>query len=414
MLPIQSLKKVFAVVTLMMFSIVACRKELPQAHDPENRYASTFSDVFDNFWNTMNSRYQFWDRDTTDWDAMYTRYQPLFAKLDINNEDDQRKSVHYFKAMLSGTLDGHMFLNFTPPAIYDSSVYPRVTQNELTIQRVQIINPLLLPGEAERATNWYYFPYYDIDAANYLDTGSISGVYSDPDYGDVTVLGGTIRKNILYLGFDSEFLTLAIRDKGTNALKSAYTAFSQALQNNPNVKGAIVDMRSSLGGFANDAVLLASSMIDKPIMRGKVRYKNGTGRLDYTPWTPSYINPATGAKAIKVPLIILTDVLTFSGAESVTAALRAIHGAAIVGTATRGGITGNGAVNSIQGKGATTFQTLKLGNFMEMIMSSCSFRMPDGSETIWGIKPDYVVPFDTTAILAGKDPQLEKALLLIH
>lgn len=32
----------------------------------------------------------------------------------------------------------------------------------------------------------------------------------------------------------------------------------------------------------------------------------------------------------------------------------------------------------------------------------------------WHLKPDYEVPFDTLAIRAGRDPQLEKALSLIR
>jgi carboxyl-terminal processing protease len=411
----KSFIKFIASIALLATCLIACRKELPQVNDPGSGYAVSYSDLFERFWNTMNSGYQFWDRDTTDWDAMYTRYQPLFAKLDINNEDDQRKSVQYFKEMLAGNLDGHLQIGFYSPALYDSFVYPRLTQNELTIQHLRNINPVLLPGEQQRTPDYYYFTYYDIDAANYLDAGSIYDVYNSSALGyPVTVLGGTISNNILYLGFDGQALSEAMQDPGANPLQSAYTAFSQALKNNPAIKGVIVDMRGSQGGYGQDALLMASGMIDKPLLRGSARYKNGAGRLDYTTWTPTYINPAPGSKAINVPLIILTDVLTFSAAELITSALHAIPGGITVGTATRGGHIGISVNHGIQGTRGYTFKVDNIGDFMDLDMSAGRFRLPDGTEPIWGLKPDYEVPFDTMAIQAGRDPQLEKALTLIH
>jgi carboxyl-terminal processing protease len=383
-------------------------------HDPNTFLGvNTYGELFDEFWNTMNSRYQFWDVDTTDWDAMYTRYKPLFDKLDINNEDDQRKSVVYFTQMLAGTLDAHLELDFYPPAISGSAVFPRGDQI------VAGKNPIFLYGLTQWTGAWYYFTtYYSIDSAHYLDGNYISGVYNGPDF-PVHVLEGTIHSNILYFGFDACELTPALQDSGTNILKSAYNAFSQALNNDPNIKGVIVDMRANGGGFGQDAVKLASGMIDQRIVRGLTRYKNGTGRLDYTPWEPTYIDPAPGAKAIHVPLIILTDINTFSGAEHITSALHAVPGAVTVGTYTLGGHIGF-MNDNMQGSRAVSYKSNSFGtnpvdrSFMTLGMSCGVFRNPDGSDTYWGLKPDYLVPFDTVAINAGIDPQLEKALTLIH
>ncbi|MET0392977.1 MAG: S41 family peptidase [Chitinophagaceae bacterium] len=402
--------KIPATIALFATCLIACRRELPQVNDPESGYATSYADLFERFWSTMNSRYQFWDKDTTDWDAMYTRYHPLFAKLDIYNEDDQRTSIRYFREMLAGNLDGHLQVYFEySPVLYDSTIYPRLTQNE------KHINPNFVSGELQRTPGYYYFTYYGIDAANYLDAGSIYDVYDSPVLGyPITVLGGTINNNVVYLGFDGQALSEAMVDPGINPLKSAYTAFSQALKNNPAIKGAIVDMRGSTGGDGTDATLMASGMIGKRLVIGSTRYKNGPGRLDYTPWTPTYIDPAPGAKAINVPLVILTDVITFSAAEHITAALHAIPGAITVGTATRGGNIGTMINANMQGKRGADFKVVNIGDFMGMDCSAGRFRSPDGTEPIWGLKPDYEVPFDTLAIQAGRDPQLEKALSLIR
>ena len=407
--------KILAGFSFIIICSTACRKELPQAHNPNTLLGvNTYGELFDEFWNTMNRRYQYWDIDTTDWDAMYTRYKPVFDKLDINNENDQKKSVGYFRQMLSGTLDAHLGFSFFAPAIKDTFLYPR-WDFDLAGK-----NPYFLEDADERTPDWQYYTYYDLDKTHYLDNNYISGTYITPVFQNfpVSVLQGTINSNILYLGFDTQALTPALQDPATNVLKSAYNAFSQALNNNPNIKGAIVDMRGSLGGYGQDAIKMASAMIDRPILRGFTRYKNGTGRLDYTPWTPTYIEPATGAKAIRVPLIILTDWLTFSAAEHITSALHAVPGAVTVGSHTAGGHIGY-MNDNLQGSRGTFFRSFSAvgsdpnGNFMNLGMSCGVFRNPDGSDTYWGLKPDYLVPFDTTAIQAGRDPQLEKALSLI-
>lgn len=399
------MKKFAALLSCITILALSCRKELPPVLDPEQGVANTYSDVFERFWSQMNSRYQFWDVDTTDWDAMYARYQPLFATLDINNEDDQLKSFQYFKAMLDGAVDGHMVFYLDPPVVYDSGVYPRYRDFE------RFRNPNRIHGETQRTPDYYAFNYYAIDSSRYLDgSGMISGTYKG-----ASVLCGTVKGTIFYLGFNQELMTPALQEADNNVFKEAYKAFQDALHNKPNLKGLIIDMRGSLGGYGSDGNILASQMIGQRLLRGSLKYKSGPGRLDYTPWANTYIDPAPGAKAIRVPLIILTDFATYSAAEYVTSALHAIPGTVTVGTATGGGSTGNSTVDNIQGKGFTRIKwNGSPETFMELGMSPSRYRYVDGKEYIWGMPPTYEVAFDTAAIQAGRDPQLEKALTLIQ
>ena len=110
-------------VLLLLLLFTSCRKIIPNVETPESYVGGSFSEVFDAFWNGMNTNYVFWDIDTTNWDNMYKIYKPVFANLDINKTSDIQKSVQYFRAMTDGLIDSHYNLSFTSP-ISDSSVAP--------------------------------------------------------------------------------------------------------------------------------------------------------------------------------------------------------------------------------------------------------------------------------------------------
>jgi len=101
--------------------LTACKKNI----DPISSNApSSFSQVFDQFWNDMNVNYVYWDIDTTNWDAVYTRYAPLFSSLQLADTADLIRSVGYFRKMTAGLIDHHYSVSFTNPVIKDSSLNP--------------------------------------------------------------------------------------------------------------------------------------------------------------------------------------------------------------------------------------------------------------------------------------------------
>ena len=91
-----------------MLLLAACKK------DPENPVSnqppSTFSQAFDEFWNDMNVNYVYWDIDTTNWDAIYRQYKPLFSALQLGDTADLARSVGYFHAMTDGLIYHHLRL----------------------------------------------------------------------------------------------------------------------------------------------------------------------------------------------------------------------------------------------------------------------------------------------------------------
>ena len=123
-------------VVLLILLVSSCTKDIQNVNRPENYVAGTFSDVFEAFWNGMNNNYVFWDIDTTDWDAMYTRYQPIFAKMNINDANDVKKSINYFRLMTQGLVDSHYNLSFSYESVADSSINPSYGRKMDTIHQV--------------------------------------------------------------------------------------------------------------------------------------------------------------------------------------------------------------------------------------------------------------------------------------
>src|ERR1700744_1266249 len=100
-----------SIALLLLIMMAACKKEI--SNPINNQPATTFSQVFDDFWNKMNVNYLYWNIDTTQWNAMYSRYKPVFDKLQLNEPADMVRSVGYFREMTEGLIDHHYSISFT-------------------------------------------------------------------------------------------------------------------------------------------------------------------------------------------------------------------------------------------------------------------------------------------------------------
>ncbi len=380
-------------VLLLLLLFTSCRKNIPNVETPESYIGGSFSEVFDAFWNGMNTNYVFWDIDTTNWDNMYKIYKPVFANLDINKTSDIQKSVQYFRAMTDGLIDSHYNLSFTS-SISDSSVTPAYDRK----LRAGIIRPDYL--------------FYQYDASYYLDSPYVYGKDSNNLLnGDTTeAITGTIGGNILYLGFN-QFNLKTSYTSADNGVKNVLQYFLNYLHNPPSgFKGVIIDVRGNGGGEVSDLNFLVGNLTDTKLTIGYTRYKSGNGRLDYTPWAPAIVTPQAGATNIKAPVIVLTDIWTTSMAELTAMAVHALpNGNGHTVGETTWGANGPLADNEILNGGQFT-----AANFLFAYTSSSMFKYIDGN--IYegkGFPPDYNVPFDLHAFQTTGDTQLEKALSLM-
>ncbi|MGZ3515482.1 MAG: S41 family peptidase, partial [Thermodesulfobacteriota bacterium] len=135
------------------------------------------------------------------------------------------------------------------------------------------------------------------------------------------------------------------------------------------ITGLILDLRNNPGGLLDEAVSTASQFLST----GNVLLeKNAAGKVRPTPVRP-------GGVAVSLPLIVLINGGTSSGAEIVAGALQDAHRAKLVGEKSFG--TG------------TVLQTFSLSDSSALLLAIEEWLTPDG-HVIWhqGISPDVVVP----------------------
>ncbi|MBY0348754.1 MAG: hypothetical protein K2W79_10890 [Hydrotalea flava] len=377
-------------VLFFLFIFSSCKKV---ALPINNEIPKTFSGVFEQFWNKMNMNYIYWDIDTTNWNRMYLKYKPVFAKLDLNNAADFKKSVSFFKDMTKTIMDGHYYISFMQNAIIDSFVYPAY----------------------DKKKNLYGFhsPYafYKVDTG-YLDANYQLGVENTYSYGGqpLTVLYGTIQHNILFFSCNYFSLSKAYYSTTANKIQPVLNSFFNALNTtNTKIKGLIIDVRSNYGGDLSDLNFLVGRFIDKPLLFGYTQYKIGNGRYDYSAWVPAYINPPKKTKQLNIPIIVLADNVSASLAEATVMAVKAFPNSVFVGETTFGATGPIVSDNNLYNDGSFT-----VPDFMSVQTSSSKFKYIDGK--IYegkGIAPDYYVAFNLSALQNATDKQLEKAIDLL-
>lgn len=370
---------------LLVLSLSCVKKEAPLTL--EN--SSSFDNLFQSFWNNMNINYVFWDIDTTNWDNVYKEYRPLFEKLDINSDDDVRKSVKYFRDITKALVDNHYILRFSRNVICDSVIYPALSRK---LERSDFHSPFL---------------FESIDT-NYLDR-FITGDYVSANDQRVKAFFGTIENQIVYFSCNHFALEESFSSKQSNTLKNVIDSFFATVKEPPkNSKGLIIDIRNNSGGNISDLNFFLGNLINQPLQFGYTKYKNGNGRFDYTPWMKATILPQPGSKSLDLPVVILADNYSISLAEVMVMALKARPKSTFVGERTWGA-TGPITNNSLYNSGP-----FQIPGFLQVSTSSAAFKYLDNKiyEGV-GFPPDVEVPFDINALQSGRDPQLEKAINLL-
>lgn len=381
---------------ILIASIASCRKELPQIDQPERYISGSFSEVFDAYWTGMNNSYVFWDIDPTNWDEVHRKYQPLFAKLNLNDSTDVRKSYTYFKEMTSKLVDSHYALQFRSDYVRDSALISPANSRHLK------------NGDLHTPVGANFF--YNNIPQRYLGTTTVRGVIGNTAATQVYAIAGKISNNILYLHFNTFKLQSTYGSGANEAVNKVLRYYFDNLKNPAGLKGVIIDVRTNGGGALDDLNFLLGPLTDKPYTFGATRSKGGMGRLEYTPWIDAKITPAKDAVSFTAPVIVLADVYSVSMSEITAMAIKALPlgNGKFVGERTWGA---NGPLTSNDIYNGGQFTT---GFFSLVYTSSVMLRYKDGKiyEGI-GFPPDVEVKYDAAAIAAGRDPQLEKAISLI-
>jgi len=372
-------------VMLFFFSLAACHKEI--AGPASAQAVTTWDQAFEQFWNELDVNYVYWDIDTTNWDAVHSRYKTLFGRLQWGDPADMQRSVAYFRQMTDGLIDHHFSISFKDTVLKDSAVNPAIDQlRELPDFR-------------------YPLSYISLDR-RYLDPGFLYGndITTEPG-SPLKVLAGTIHGNILFFTCNQFNLAASFQSSIPNNVQPVLNYFFDRLQHPSGLKAILLDLRDNPGGAVADLNFLVGRFIGQRMVFGHTRYKSGNGRLDHTPWIEASVSPAGGAQGLSLPVYVLADRYSASVAELVIMALRQMSQCRVIGEATYGA-TGPFVENGLYNDGP-----FDIPGLLSVHTSSAEFRYLDGKcYEGKGFPPDEAVPFSLAATGSGDDPQMEKAL----
>ena len=400
---IRLLIKRIALVWLLgiFLALTGCRKTISSTPVATSYPGDNYPDIFQSFWNGMNTNYMFWGIDTTNWDNMYTVYKPLFDQLTIFDSAHEAKAEQYFQQMTKGLIDSHYDLQYQLTGnSFSPSTYRRLQQD-----------PNYFVDSA--------FPAAVLDSlipAKYIDHSSLvmgtDTVVLEGNSTPFTAVSGTIQGSILYLYFSS----FALSQASTNTGPVFNYFFNTLHRNYPNLKGIVIDVRGNGGGEIEDLDYLVGQMVTSQYTFGYTRYKNGVNRLDYTPWAPAVVKPWVGGSVnVTAPIVVLADHLSASMAELTTMAIKTLPNGKFIGTRTWGA---NGPLTSsvyFDG-GQFTIGSAAFGSsgYMFVYTSSSMFKYLNGDiyEGV-GVPPDIYSRETTAAYLNGDDLVLDQAIKYI-
>jgi carboxyl-terminal processing protease len=155
-------------------------------------------------------------------------------------------------------------------------------------------------------------------------------------------------------------------------------------------RALVLDLRGNPGGQGAVAIPIAARLTDRPLTLGTLQFREFSQVFTATP--PMGVKPFTGA------LVIVTDEGTASTAEIFAAGLKEAGRAVVVGD------TSLGAVLPSQ------VEALPGGAVIQYVVAD--FRTPKGVLLEGrGVQPDHRVHETRAALLAGRDPVLDAALV---
>jgi hypothetical protein len=240
-------------------------------------------EVFEFCWNSIDTKYSFFEYKNIDWDATHSR----FSKS-ISNDMSDEAFFDTLSVMIDILKDGHSGIDAPFNAHKYVGFYTRGPEN--FDERLLVDN---------YAHGW----------------GSVTGALKH-----IPLCDGKVA--YIYYGDFSNDIT----NEDIDYILSKYK----------NTRGLIIDVRNNFGGSASNIFMLVKRFIHTDTHLFDSRLKNGPGHNDFTKLTPTNLSPADSTYNGKV--CVLTNRKVYSAASVFTLAMREIPGVTIVGDTTGGGL----------------------------------------------------------------------------
>jgi carboxyl-terminal processing protease len=187
---------------------------------------------------------------------------------------------------------------------------------------------------------------------------------------------------------DNKIAYIQVTVFGSTTANDFHDQLSQLMAQHPS--GIILDVRDNGGGLTDAGIAVASEFIDHGVIFSE-QYGDGTK-------TPQNATP--GGLATSIPLVVLVNGNTASASEIVSGAIQDDGRGKLVGELTYG----KGSVQN--------WFPLSDGGTARITIAK--WLTPNG-RTIdkIGLTPDVVVTMTQADVTAGRDPQLDAAVLLL-
>jgi carboxyl-terminal processing protease len=192
------------------------------------------------------------------------------------------------------------------------------------------------------------------------------------------------------IGKNNDVLYIQIYSFNGNLSTLFRRAIAKAKADNP--KAIILDLRNNPGGFLDRAVDIAGWFLEDDQVVAIEKFASGGERV---------LKSGGGGLLKDLPLVVLVNGGSASASEIVAGALRVDREIQLVGENT----FGKGTVQQLENLSDGSALKITIANWL----------LPDGTLIEGsGLIPNDVVPLTDADTLAGKDPQLDKAIELIE
>ncbi len=263
---------------IFIISLASCEKVFFKP-EPEN----TPVQVFNEMWTTFSEMYGPFEERGIDWDAIRGQYAP---QVNDNMSDDELSNV--LGSMIAMLNDGHVSMT--------------------------------APGKKTFSSNKVY---RDSIGFNLFDLDVIEHQYLDDSFEGNTDAGyvyGLINGDVVYI-----FLPF---------ISDNMPILNTVLDQYPDAKGIIIDMRHSFGGDFTWGFDAFSRFTGQTRLVFRSSTKNGPNRDDFDPWVDWNLEPSGNYYNKKI--VFLTDRYTISASERSVMALKVIPNTIQIGDTTNG------------------------------------------------------------------------------
>ena len=344
------MKRTITIAAILVLIGTSCRREadyMPYIGENGKIAYSTYTEQFDYLWKVLSTGYVFWDVDTTDWDAAYTRYYPKFQELDEKYERQGYVPTvelqTLYMGLVGGLVDHHLTFRVRNlhPAPDDQSSTVSVTPYALEIPTRDYYYESA--SEENARIQWFL---QNIESQYTVEAHESCVAYAEE-------LGMTIiyhyilfrlpdGRKVPYLWQSSAGITPVMLQNGEGA--QLLDHYFRAIMETPReqLAGIILDNRCNRGGYQDDLDYLVGSYLNQKTEIFKTRYKEGPGRYEHSPWTSYYQSPITryhrDITAENIPYVVLCDINSVSMGEIEPMIIKAVLPTAhTIGERTHGG-----------------------------------------------------------------------------